>query len=320
MADLQRIIGETETENELAAMAENFDLTAYMESRRQMLEESLAMYMDNYGGDNRVSEAMRYSLFAPSKRIRPILCFMACEAFVGDTRAALPAACALEMIHTYSLIHDDLPAMDNDDMRRGQPSCHIKFDEATAILAGDALLNMAYEILGNTYPACDDLSDARRWLRIISILGRGAGTNGIVGGQVLDMAGFHKELSLDELEELSYRKTAIMLMVPLEIGAVLAYAGEQDIKRMYEFGKYLGLAFQVVDDIQDMDEDRAFVESQLGKDCPEVKNTFALLLGQDEAQKLALEYTEKALAVLEDMGPKFDNLRAITNYLVERAA
>ena len=322
MADLQRIIGETETENELAAMAENFDLNAYMESRRQMVEESLTAYLDNYidGDDNRVMEAIRYSLFAPSKRIRPILCFMACEAFGGDTRSAIPAACALEMIHTYSLIHDDLPAMDNDDMRRGQPSCHIKYDEATAILAGDALLSMAFEILGNTYTACDALADAKRWLKVISILGRGVGPVGIVDGQIMDLQSLHKALTLEELEELSYLKTAVMMIVPLEIGAALAYANEQDIKRMYDFGKYLGLAFQAVDDILDIDEDRAFAESQAGKDSPEVKNTFALLLGKDAAAQLAQGYTEQALEVLEDLGPKFDTLRIFTNFLVERKA
>lgn len=320
MADLQRIIGETETENELAAMAENFDLNSYIENRHQLLEEALAAYIDNYGGDNSVSEAIRYSMFASSKRIRPILCFMTCEAFGGDTRLALPAACALEMIHTYSLIHDDLPAMDNDDMRRGQPSCHIKFDEATAILTGDALLSMAYEILGNMYATCDALDEAKRWLRVISILGRGAGPNGIVGGQIMDLQSLHKTLTQEELEELSFRKTALMLVVSLEIGAALSYASMQDIKKMYEFGFYLGLAFQVVDDILDMDEDREFAESQLSEDCPEVKNTFALLLGREGAQELAREYTEKALNVLEDMGPKFDTLRAFTRFLAERRA
>lgn len=318
MADLQRIINETETENELAAMAENFDINEYIESRRQMIEDGLAYYMDQFGGNNKVSEAMRYSLFASSKRARPILCLAACEAFGGDSKNAVAAACSVEMLHTYSLIHDDLPAMDDDDMRRGQPANHIKFNEATAILAGDALQSIAFEILGNTYLSCDALVDARRWLRVISILGHGTGARGLVQGQNLDLEGLHRKLTLAEMEELSYHKTAVMFIVPLEIGAVLAYASEVDIMKMYDFGKYLGLAFQVMDDMLDIEEDRRFMENQVGADNPIVKNTFGLLLGADQARELALEYTEKALAVIEDLGPKFDTLREMARMLVNR--
>lgn len=320
MADLQRIINEEQLETELAAMAENFDMNEYLNSRKEWVEDSLRYFMDQHGGENKVSEAMRYSLFANSKRIRSILCLAACEAFGGDSRQALPAASALEMIHTYSLIHDDLPAMDNDDERRGQPSCHIKYDEATAILAGDALLSTAFEILGGMYLTCDALVDARRWLRVIAILGHGAGPRGLIRGQVLDLESLHKELTPAQLEELSYHKTAVMFIVPLEIGAALAYASEADIMRMYDFGKYLGLAFQVMDDVLDIEEDRLFVQSQTGLDNPEVKNTFGLLLGEAKARDLAREYTEKALAVIEDMGPRFDILRALTRFLVERNA
>lgn len=318
MADLQRIINETETQNELAAMSENFDIDEYINSRRQMIEDGLSYFMDQFGGNNQVSEAMRYSLFGRSKRARPILCLAVCEAFGGDTKNAVPAACALEMLHTYSLIHDDLPAMDNDDMRRGQPSNHIKFNEATAILAGDALQSMAFEIIGNTYLTCDALVDARRWLRVSSILGHGAGARGLVQGQNLDMESLRKKLTLAELEELSYHKTAVMFVVPLEIGAVLSYANEVDIMKMYEFGKYIGLAFQVMDDVLDIEEDRQFVANQDGTDNPVIKNTFGLLLGPEKARELALEYTDKALEVIEDFGPKFNTLREMANMLVNR--
>lgn len=318
MADLQRILGEEETEQELAQMAENFDIKTYLESRRQIVEEGLEYYVNHFGGETSVAQAIRYSMFAKSKRIRPILCFAACEAFGGDTRQALPAACALEMIHTYTLIHDDLPAMDDDDMRRGQAACHVKFNDATAILAGDALLSMAFEILGSNYVTCDALVDAKRWLRIISILGQGAGPRGVVGGQIMDMESIYTKLDLKQLEELSYRKTSIMMVTPLEIGAVLAYASEIDIMKMYEFGKYMGLAFQAMDDVLDIEEDREFVENQSQSDKPVVKNTFALLLGEKEARDLALEYTEKALAVLDGYGSKFDPLRELTRFLVNR--
>ena len=318
MADLQRIMNEIETEKELAAMAENFDINEYIDSRRQMIEDGLAYFMDQFAGANSVSEAMRYSLFARSKRVRPLMCLAACEAFGGDSKNAVPAACAVEMLHTYSLVHDDLPAMDNDDMRRGQPANHIKFNEATAILAGDALQSIAFEILGNMYLTCDALVDARRWLRVIAILGHGTGARGLVQGQNLDLESLHRKLTLEELVELSYHKTAVMFIVPLEIGAVLAYASEADIMKMYEFGEYLGLAFQVMDDVLDIEEDRRFMETQAGADNPVIKNTFGLLLGAEKGRELALEYTEKALAVIEDLGPKFDALREMTRMLVNR--
>lgn len=318
MADLQRIISETETENELAAMAENFDINVYIDSRRQMIEDGLEYFIQQFGGENSVSEALRYSLFAKSKRIRPIFCLAACEAFGGDSKNALPAACALEMIHTYSLIHDDLPAMDDDDERRGQPANHIKFNEATAILAGDALQSIAFEILGNNYITCDALVDARRWLRVVAILGHGSGPRGLIRGQNIDLESLHKKLTQAELEELSYHKTAVMFVVPLEIGAVLAYANEADIMKMYEFGKYLGLAFQVMDDVLDIEEDRRFMENQAGQDNPVVKNTFGLLMGPEKARELAGEFTEKALAVIADCGPKFDTLRELARFLVDR--
>lgn len=318
MADLQQIINATKTKEELAVMAENFDINEYIESRRQMVEDGLMSFMDQFAGNNKVSEAMRYSLFAKSKRIRPILCLAACEAFGGDSKSAIPAACAVEMLHTYSLIHDDLPAMDNDDMRRGQPASHIKFDEATAILAGDALQSIAFEILGNSYLGCDALVDARRWLRVISILGHGTGARGLVQGQILDLAGVNKKLTLAELEELSYYKTAVMLIVPLEIGAALAYAKEPDIVKMYEFGKYMGLAFQVMDDILDIEEDRRALENQSAAENPLIKNTFGLLLGSEQAHTLAMEYTDKALDVIKDCGPKFDTLRELARLMVKR--
>lgn len=318
MADLQRIINETKTKEELAMMAEDFDINDYIESRRQMIEDGLTRYMEQYAGNNKVSEAMRYSLFAKSKRVRPILCLAACEAFGGDSKNAVPAACAVEMLHTYSLIHDDLPAMDNDDMRRGQPASHIKFDEATAILAGDALQSIAFEILGNSYLGCDALVDARRWLRVISILGHGTGARGLVQGQILDLDGIRKKLTLAELKELSYYKTAVMLIVPLEIGAALAYASEPDIMKMYEFGKYMGLAFQVMDDILDIEEDRRALENQPATDNPLIKNTFGLLLGAEQALALALEYTDKALDVIKDCGPKFETLRELALLMVKR--
>lgn len=318
MADLQKIISVAETESELAAMAENFNLDTYMDSRRQMVDQALTYFMNQYGGNNRVSEAMRYSLFAKSKRIRPILCMAACEAFGCDRRSALIASCALEMIHTYSLIHDDLPAMDNDDERRGQPACHIKYSEATAILAGDALLSTAFEILGNNYVTADALGDARRWLRVISILANGVGARGLVGGQILDLESLTKELTVEGLDELSYYKTAVMLILPLEIGAVLAYANEADIMKMYDFGKYFGLAFQITDDILDIEKDRKFAEAQTGLDCPVVKNTYALLLGPEKSRQLAQQYTQKALGAIADMDQRFDILRALTNFMLER--
>ena len=242
---------------------------------------------------HRLLEAMHYSLTAGGKRLRPVLVLAFCAACGGDVRAALPVACAVEMVHTYSLIHDDLPCMDNDDLRRGRPTCHKAFDEATAVLAGDGLLTAAFETASQA-----DVP-AETALRCIRILGENAGMNGMIGGQVLDMLAEHRRISETELRLLQKLKTGCLLRAACELGC--AAAGKTDaesIEAARAYGDKLGLAFQIEDDILDIEGDEKTLGKSIGKDAASEKSTFPSLLGLDACRKLAGELTEQAVAAL----------------------
>lgn len=262
-----------------------------------------------------IHAAMRYSVMAGGKRVRPILCLESARIFSEDVRAVLPVACALEFIHTYSLIHDDLPALDNDDLRRGQPTCHKKFGEATAILAGDALLTLAFEALANA-----PIEPSRR-VAILSHVAASAGTvNGMVGGQVADLEAEGRAIEPAELEYIHRSKTAALIRASVVSGAVAGGAEENDVARLKRFGETIGWAFQVVDDILDVEESSAALGKTAGKDAAQKKATYPALYGLEKSRQFASELESRAMAELEAYGPRAARLRALAELIVRRRA
>lgn len=262
-----------------------------------------------------IHRAMRYSVFAGGKRVRPMLCLESARIFSADINAALYPACAIEMIHTYSLIHDDLPALDNDDLRRGKPTCHKKFGEATAILAGDALLTLAFETVGNT-PV-----DPGRGVAIVKEVASAAGTvNGMVGGQVADLEAEGKRISAEMLEYIHKSKTAALIRASVTAGALCAGASDPDVDRLRSFGAAIGWAFQVTDDILDVEESSAALGKTAGKDVAQQKATYPAIHGLQRSHEIAQELARKAIAELQPFGEKAGRLREIAEYLVLRRA
>jgi geranylgeranyl diphosphate synthase type II len=260
-----------------------------------------------------IHEAMRYSVFAGGKRLRPVLCLEAARLFADPPDAAVPAGCAIEFIHTYSLIHDDLPALDNDDLRRGKPTCHKKFGEAIAILAGDALLTLAFETLAQT-PI-----EPARGVRLIAEVARAAGTvRGMVGGQVADLEAEKTRADLATLEYIHRSKTAALIRAASVAGAIAGDAPDADVERLRNFGENIGWAFQVVDDILDVEESSAALGKTAGKDQAQQKATYPALLGLTQSREVATELAGKAIAELEPYGSRGKNLRQLAEFLVER--
>lgn len=297
-------------------------LDDYLRDRRAEVEKHLAAVLrPERGLPATLLEAMRYSLLAPGKRLRPLLVVMAAEACGGRERCDLdpwPAACAVEMIHAYSLIHDDLPAMDDDDLRRGQPTCHKKFGEALAILAGDALLTMAFQVLAEGYPAGTAATCCRE-------LARAAGAAGMVGGQVDDLAWEQKgERSIEGLEYLHQRKTGALMRASLRLGALAAYAHRNDpppaelLERLDGYGRCLGLAFQIVDDLLDVEGDAGQTGKRVGKDEARGKLTYPGFLGIDESRRRAERLGREARAYLEQLGDDAGRLLALVSLVLER--
>lgn len=262
-----------------------------------------------------IHQAMRYSVFAGGKRVRPILCMEAFRIFSRDTALVLPVACALEFIHTYSLIHDDLPALDNDDLRRGRPTCHKKFGEAMAILAGDALLTLAFETL-----AAAPLLPAER-VALVREISSAAGTReGMVGGQVADLEAEGRQVTAEMLEYIHRSKTAALIRASIVSGAIAAAASDEDQNRLRKFGGLIGWAFQVTDDILDVEESSASLGKTAGKDQAQQKATYPALFGLEKSHKFARELAAQALAELETFGARAANLRELGEFLVLRRA
>jgi geranylgeranyl diphosphate synthase type II len=259
-----------------------------------------------------LEEAIRYSLLAPGKRVRPLLVALACEACGGPLDRCLPAACAVEMIHAYSLIHDDLPAMDDDDLRRGRPTTHKVFGEAMAILAGDALQARALEIVAR------DIRPAAVAARCCALLAEAAGACHLVGGQVADMAEEFQQGDLQTLRAIHDRKTGAMLRVSLALGGQCAGASDEQLAALTTFGAAIGLAFQIADDLLDVRGDADAVGKRVGKDSDKGKLTFPGLLGIDESQRQAQELMEQACAALAVFGARAEPLDALARYIVER--
>lgn len=232
-----------------------------------------------------VHEAMRYSLLAGGKRIRPALCLAACELVGGDRCVALPTACALEMIHTMSLIHDDLPMMDNDDFRRGKPTCHKVFGEEVAILAGDALLSYAFEHIARESDV--NIVGAENVLKIITEVGKAVGGEGLVGGQVVDIQSEGKDVGIDTLEYIHEHKTAVLLEAAVVTGAICGGASEDEVERLRHYASCVGLAFQVIDDILDVTQTTEQLGKTAGKDLAVMKTTYPKLVGLDKSKEIA---------------------------------
>lgn len=264
----------------------------------------------------RLHQAMRYAVLAPGKRVRPVLVYAAGQA-VGVAPAQLDgAACAVEMIHAYSLIHDDLPAMDDDDLRRGRPTCHRQFDEATAILAGDALQPLAFEII------CRDTAlsvDTDTRIEMLEMLALASGSRGMAGGQAMDLAATGHLLSLPELENLHIHKTGALIRACVQLGTLAGgKAGKPLHSAVDHYAKCMGLAFQIRDDVLDVSGSAATLGKTQGKDAAQEKTTYAALLGLDGAQDKANELRDEAVAAIRDLGETADPLRWLADYIVDR--
>lgn len=260
-----------------------------------------------------IHRAMRYSVFAGGKRLRPILCFESARLFSERSDAAIQVGCALEFIHTYSLIHDDLPALDNDDLRRGKATCHKVFGDAIAILAGDALLTLAFQTLARA-PL-----DAERRVRIISEISAAAGTvKGMVGGQVADLEAERKAVDAAGLEYIHRSKTAALICSAIVAGAIAGGAGHEDVERLRQFGGNIGWAFQVVDDILDVEESSAALGKTAGKDQAQQKATYPALFGLEKSRQIAADLAAKAMRELDCYGERAARLRELAEFLVAR--
>ncbi|HNR32479.1 MAG TPA: polyprenyl synthetase family protein [Candidatus Hydrogenedentes bacterium] len=317
------------------------DVPEFLAEKASKTEQALDAYLNTWrDAPVRLVEAVRYSLFAGGKRLRPALALGAADLIAGDDAAALPAACAIEMIHTYSLIHDDLPAMDDDDLRRGRPTSHKVFGEATAILAGDALVTMAFDVLARTGN-----------VDVVREVAQAAGVAGMVGGQHLDMEAEGRALTLEELRRIHAFKTGALIRVSMRAGAMLAYGaggpcslspreragvrvegsganhgqdaratrGHEDrIEALTRYGEAIGLAFQIMDDILDVVGDERALGKRVGADAGHRKATYPALVGLERARELAVEARDAAIAALAGFGPEADAFRALARYIIER--
>jgi len=294
-----------------------FDLKSYLARVRQMVDNGLQHYLGGTASDVRIMQAMTYSVMAGGKRLRPVLCIAAAEAVGGGRQHVLPLACAIEMIHTYSLIHDDLPAMDDDKTRRGKPTCHVKFDEATAILAGDALLTLAFEILADT-GSRKSADERTHWLSAIAEVASAVGFKGMIEGQMRDITFEGTVLSEASLETLHQLKTGKLIEVSVGTGALLSGASAHQQAALKTYAQRIGLAFQVADDVLNIKGDPERLGKATGTDQQRGKNTYPGLLGLDGAEHLAGQLINNALKAIDTFDNKADSLRAIAHYVIER--
>jgi geranylgeranyl diphosphate synthase type II len=295
------------------------DLKSYLRARQTRVEAALKQYLpaeDTLPAS--LHKAMRYSVFAGGKRIRPVLMMASCEAVGGDTENVIPAACALEMIHTYSLIHDDLPAMDDDDFRRGRPTNHKVFGEAIAILAGDGLLTEAFILLSN--PEANRGVPPEVLNRVIHIISRCAGSLGMVGGQVVDMESEGKEISFPVLEFIHTRKTGALILAAIQTGALLGGADEANFAALTRYGEAAGLAFQIADDILDIVGEQETLGKDVGSDQSRGKATYPALLGIEQSRARARELRDLAVEALTPLGKKAEPLSQIARFIVDRTS
>lgn len=292
----------------------SFDLSNWVTARSRAVDRALDRFLPKASKrPATIHQAMRYSLFAGGKRMRPALVLAAAEACGGDDTEAMPLACAVECIHTYSLIHDDLPAMDNDDFRRGKPTNHKVFGEGIAVLAGDALLTQAFEIA----------AQARSWPRyshqdLVLEIAKAAGSLQLIAGQVADLEGEGKDLSVAELRYIHERKTSALLCCSVRLGGMSANCTPAQLKALTDFGYHVGLAFQVIDDILDVTQSTETLGKTAGKDVAAQKATYPRLVGLDKSKRIAAQLTARAYAALKPFKGRAVALEALAKYLLER--
>jgi geranylgeranyl diphosphate synthase type II len=295
------------------------DVTVFQERRSHLLpliDQAISSAIDVYCSQSpdRLKDAITYSWLAPGKRLRPLLVLLTAEAAGADFQAAMPAAVAVEAIHCYSLIHDDLPAMDDDDLRRGRPTCHIQFDEATAILAGDALQPLAFAVLASEIP------DAAIAQRALKYLANAAGASALVGGQMEDiLAERHKIADADQLARIHRGKTGAMIRVSTQLGALLAGADERQLQAVTRFGDAIGLAFQIVDDLLDVESDAESMGKRTGKDAKLGKLTYPSIYGIESSRRRANELVEQAIEALSIFDSSCSGLIGLAQYVCHRS-
>ncbi|AOY57816.1 MULTISPECIES: polyprenyl synthetase family protein [Desulfococcus] len=293
-----------------------FDLKRYLAEKRRTVNAALDRLCGEADSPFRIVQAMRYSLLAEGKRLRPILCIAAAEAVGGGETHALIPACALEMIHTYSLIHDDLPAMDNDDLRRGRPTNHIQFDEATALLAGDALLTMAFEVLAEG--AEQEGPDPTRRLKVIREIAVAAGCKGMIEGQMRDLAAEGLVLDATSLEAMHSLKTGALIRASVAAGAISGGADADRINALLHYADRIGLAFQVTDDLLNVEGDPLVMGKAVGTDRNRGKSTYPALMGLEGSRRFSHELIQEALAAISQFDDRSEPLRAIAGYILHR--
>ncbi|NLY43179.1 MAG: polyprenyl synthetase family protein [Clostridiaceae bacterium] len=281
------------------------DFSQLLKSRIDLINAKLDEYLvehDNY--QKKIYQAMRYSIFAGGKRLRPVMTLAACDIVGGDERLSLPFGCAVEMIHTYSLIHDDLPVMDNDDYRRGKPTNHKVFGQAMAVLAGDALLNKAFEIMAAE--AVSGRCDIKRAVKAMLVIAEASGTEGMIGGQVVDIeSGNYGINDLHKMEYMHLHKTGALIAASIEAGAIIGGAGEKELESLALFGRNVGLAFQIKDDLLDVEGDQQLLGKPVGSDENNKKSTFVTLMGIEKSKQRIEELTQEAidsLGIFHDKG------------------
>ncbi len=293
------------------------DIKAYLTKKKDIVDKALEKLVPPVKAfPPAVHEAMRYSLFAGGKRVRPILAIAAAEALGGADKNLLPVAGSLELIHTYSLIHDDLPAMDNDDLRRGRPTCHKVYGEAIAILAGDGLLNMAFEVLSD--PRRTAAVPAGRMLAITREIATASGVFGMVGGQVVDIQSEGKEIDFPTLEYIHTHKTGALIRSSVRVGALYARSGKRQFQALTRYGELVGLAFQIADDILDITGKQEEIGKDVGSDLKKGKKTFPSFYGLEESRRRAGEVVDRALKTLDGFDRKADPLRELAKYIINR--
>lgn len=294
----------------------SFDLTTYLLERRLLVDDALDAYLPPVQQEpSSIHESMRYSLFCGGKRLRPILTLAAADAVGSDIHQVMPLACAIECIHTFSLIHDDLPSLDNDDQRRGNPTNHIVYGEAMAILAGDALLALAFDSIVD----CRLFFDSDRTLDALAMVARASGTRGMVGGQVADLeCSGRDDLNESIVASIHARKTGALLMASILSSARLCGATIAQETALRSYGEYLGLAFQITDDILDLEGDSAKIGKPIGSDLKQDKATYPKVIGLDQSRRLAAESSDAAVLALKEFDQRAEPLRALARYVVQR--
>lgn len=288
-----------------------------LQEKKKQVEEHLYTYFSDFAGlQKTVFQAADYSLKAGGKRLRPVLLLEACRLFGGTSEQAMPFACALEMIHTYSLIHDDLPAMDDDDYRRGKPTNHVVYGEGMAILAGDALLNFAYELMIRETLQAGAMQD--RYLRAMGEIAAAAGPFGMIGGQTVDLESENQAVPLETVDFIHAHKTGALITASLTAGAIIGGAGETELDRIRHYGRNIGLAFQIIDDILDITGDQEKLGKDIGSDQEKQKSTYPSILGLEASRQKAQTLLTESRRILEVFGDKAVFLTALSEFLAKR--